>query len=96
MDNCSTNDSLVTSLPNKLDCSSLILHGKLFHMRHCAHILNLISPNDLCVHGDDIEKVRNIVAFWTTTPKREKSFKEVARHIKVYITKKIIIDCKTR
>lgn len=36
------------------------------------------------------------MAFWTTTPKREQSFREAARQIKVTITKKLILDCKTR
>lgn len=96
LDNCSTNDALVGMLLNKLDCSSLMLDGQLFHMRCCAHILNLIAQDGLSVLGDGIEKVRNSVAFWTATPKREQSFREAARQIKVSIAKKLILDCKTR
>ncbi|KAF7802170.1 zinc finger BED domain-containing protein RICESLEEPER 2-like [Senna tora] len=51
LDNCSTNDSLVSSLLVKLD-------------------------NDLSVITEGIEKVRNSVAFWTATPKREQTFRE--------------------
>lgn len=96
LDNCSTNDSLVGMLLNELDCSTLMLDGQLFHMRCCAHILNLIAQDGLSVLGDGIEKVRNSVAFWTATPKREQSFREAARQMKVSITKKLILDCKTR
>ncbi|KAF7832271.1 zinc finger BED domain-containing protein RICESLEEPER 2-like [Senna tora] len=76
LDNCSTNDSLVSSLLVKLDSSSLILDGQLFHMRCCAHILNLIVQDGLSVITEGIEKVRNSVAFWIATPKREQTFRE--------------------
>ncbi|KAF7822111.1 putative AC transposase [Senna tora] len=56
LDNCSTNDSLVSSLLVKLDSSSLILDGQLFHMRCCAHILNLIVQDGLSVITEGIEK----------------------------------------
>jgi len=96
LDNCNTNDSAIGMLLNKLDCSTLMLDGQLFHLRCCAHILNLIAQDGLSVLGDGIEKVRNSVAFWTATPKREQTFREAARQIKVSITKKLILDCKTR
>ena len=96
LDNCNTNDCVIGMLLNKLDCSTLMLDGQLFHMRCCAHILNLIAQYGLSVLGDGIEKVRNNVAFWTATPKREQGFREAARQIKVTITEKLILDCKTR
>jgi hypothetical protein len=61
-------------LLNKLDCSTLMLDGQLFHMRCCAHILNLIAQDGLSVIGGGIEKVRDSVSFWTATPKREVGF----------------------
>jgi len=65
-------------------------------MKCCVHILNLIAQDGLNVLGEVIEKVRNDVAFWTTSPKREETFRETARQIKVFVTKKLILDCKTR
>ncbi|KAF7827285.1 zinc finger BED domain-containing protein RICESLEEPER 2-like [Senna tora] len=96
LDNYSTNDSLVSSLLVKLDSSSLILDGQLFHMRCCAHILNLIVQDGLSVITEGIEKVRNSVAFWTATPKREQTFREAVRQLKISSTKKLILDVKTR
>lgn len=96
LDNCNTNDCVVGMLLNKLDSYTLMLEGKLFHMRCCAHILNLIAQYGLSVLGDGIEKVRNSVTFWTATPKREQTFREAAHQIKVSVTKKLILDCKTR
>lgn len=96
LDNCNTNDCVVGMLLNKLDIYTLMLEGQLFHMRCCAHILNLIAQDGLSVLGDGIKKVRNSVAFWTATPKREQTFREATRQIKVSVTKKLIIACKTR
>jgi hypothetical protein len=49
VDNCSTNDAMVESMLEKLDSSSLLLGGDLFHMRCCAHNLNLIVKDGLDV-----------------------------------------------
>ena len=70
MDNCTTNDAIVAILIDKLPFGSLILHGRLFHMRCCAHILNLIVQDGLNVIGDGIERIRDNVTYWTTSPKR--------------------------
>ncbi|KAG5515923.1 hypothetical protein RHGRI_036831 [Rhododendron griersonianum] len=49
VDNCSTNDAMIDLLWDKLDSTSLMLGGDLFHMRCCAHILNLIVKDELDV-----------------------------------------------
>ncbi|KAG5535563.1 hypothetical protein RHGRI_023359 [Rhododendron griersonianum] len=49
VDNCSTNDAMIDLLWDKLDSTSLMLGGDLFHMRCCAHILNLIVKDGLDV-----------------------------------------------
>ena len=95
LDNCTTNDSLVNSLLMKLDTSSLLLDGQLFHMRCCAHILNLIVQDGLAVIGDGITKVRSSVVFWSATPKREQTSREAARELKISCTKKLVLDVKT-
>ncbi|RVW94116.1 Zinc finger BED domain-containing protein RICESLEEPER 2 [Vitis vinifera] len=43
VDNCSSNDAMIDILSEKLSSSgSLLLNGKIFHMRCAAHVLNLI------------------------------------------------------
>nr|KYP39326.1 Retrovirus-related Pol polyprotein from transposon 17.6 [Cajanus cajan] len=103
LDNFSTNDSLVEMFLNGIDCSFLMLNGQLFHMRCCAYILSLIVQDGkfgmlhgLSVLGEGINKVRNSVAFWTTSPTREQAFRVKTRQIKVSMTKKLILECKTR
>ncbi|XP_076893806.1 zinc finger BED domain-containing protein RICESLEEPER 2-like [Bidens hawaiensis] len=96
VDNCSTNDLMIHYLLDKLSLSSLILGGELFHMRCCAHILNLIVQDGLSVIGEGIERIRESVAFWTGTQKRVEKFEEAARHLAIDCSKKLPLDCKTR
>lgn len=75
---------------------SLVLNGELFHMRCCAHILNLIVKDGLDVIRDSIETIRNSVAYWSGTAKREEKFVEIAQQMKIKFSRKLVLDCKTR
>ena len=90
VDNATTNDACIPILENLIGPSKLMLGGKLLHMRCCAHILNLIVKDGLDVLEESIEKIRDSVAFWTSTPKRIENFQEVAKMLKVDQSKKII------
>ncbi|KAG5533346.1 hypothetical protein RHGRI_027517 [Rhododendron griersonianum] len=81
---------------DKLDSASLMLGGELFHMRCCAHILNLIVKDGLDVIKVGIEKIRDSVAYWTASQKREEKFEETVRQLNVTSTKKLGLDCVTR
>jgi hypothetical protein len=70
MDNCSTNDTVINIIIDKLQHSSLVMHGSMLHMRCVAHVLNLIVQDGLSVIGPCIEKVRDSVGFWTALTKR--------------------------
>lgn len=96
LDNCSTNDALITLMNRKLRGKKPLLGGKLLHMRCSAHILNLIVKDGLEVMGSGIEKIRNSVAFWYATPKRHERFQEIAAQVNVECNKKLSLDCKTR
>ncbi|KAG5520426.1 hypothetical protein RHGRI_033120 [Rhododendron griersonianum] len=96
VDNCSTNDAMIDLLWDKLDSASLMLGGDLFHMRCCAHILNLIVKDGLDVIKVGIEKIRDSVAYWTASQKREEKFEETVRQLNVGSTKKLGLDCATR
>ncbi|KAM0906831.1 hypothetical protein ACQ4PT_016531 [Festuca glaucescens] len=96
LDNCTTNDKAVEELQDKLDSSSLMLGGKMLHMRCCAHILNLIVKDGLAVLGDGIERVRDSVGFWSATPKRHEKFEKTCRLMNIDYSKRLSLDCKTR
>ena len=96
VDNCTTNDAMITLLMDKLESRSLVLGGEIFHMRCSAHILNLIVKDGLESIGPAISKVRECVAFWMSTPKRVEKFEEACRLLNVNKPKRMGIDCKTR
>lgn len=96
LDNCSTNDALVDRLLGTLTPSSLILKGRLFHMRCCAHIINLIVQDGFSKIENAIKKVRDSVSFWTHSPKRAQEFRVVARQVRKDCEKELVLDCKTR
>lgn len=96
VDNCSTNDAMIKEIFDKIPLSSLILRGQFFHMRCCAHILNLIVKDGLLIISKTIENVRESVDFWRATPKREEKFIETCGQLSISYNKKLISDCKTR
>ena len=96
LDNCSTNDSLVGLLKDKLDKNCLMSQGSYLHMRCCAHILNLIVKDGLDILEKRIERIRDSVAFWSATPKRHERFDKMCRLMNVECTRRLSLDCKTR
>uniref|UniRef100_A0A803MEQ0 BED-type domain-containing protein n=1 Tax=Chenopodium quinoa TaxID=63459 RepID=A0A803MEQ0_CHEQI len=96
LDNCTTNDAVVDVLREKLNSSKLIMGGSYLHMRCCAHILNLIVGDGLEMISGAIEKVRSVVAFCVSTPKRYEKFEDACNYCRIPITKKLTLDCKTR
>lgn len=87
---------MITMLMDKLRNTSLLLGGSLFHMRRCAHILNLIVKDGLDVIRVGVEKIRESVAYWTATPKRQENFEETVNQLRIPYTKKLGLDCATR
>ena len=50
VDNCSSNDGMIGILREKLSLNnSLLLNGKVFHMRCAAHILNHYKKKEILV-----------------------------------------------
>lgn len=65
-------------------------------MMCCAHILNLIVKDGLDIIGYAIEKVLDVVAFWTNTLTRIVKFEDAYRYYKIGGGKKLELHCKTR
>lgn len=88
---------MIDILKGSLPYGSLLLKGEFFHMRCCAHILNLIVQDGLtAVVCDGVTRIRDSVVFWTSSDKRVQKFESVAKQIAPNITKKLVLDCKTR
>ena len=97
VDNCSSNDGMIDILLEKLaSTDSLLLQGKIFHMRCAAHILNLIVKEGLNSIGAEVEKIRENVAYWSATPSRVNKFEDAVRQLRLPNNKKLSLDCKTR
>ncbi|KAI8554868.1 hypothetical protein RHMOL_Rhmol05G0130200 [Rhododendron molle] len=96
VDNCSSNDAMISILIGKLEPESLMSQGKLIHVRCAAHILNLIVKDGLEVMKGGIEKIRESVAYWTAPPKKEEKFEENARQLRILGGTKLSLDCVTR
>ena len=96
VDNCTTNDAMMTTLQLKLRKDELILRGKVFHMRCCAHILNLIVKEGVSVIEKSVETIRDSVAYWSATPSRVEKFREACKQLDMSFDKKLVLDCKTR
>ncbi|GAU28851.1 hypothetical protein TSUD_21880 [Trifolium subterraneum] len=64
LDNASSNDSMITILKERLNLQdALLCKGKHFHVRCCAHILNLIVQDGLKVAGNALHKIRKSVKY---------------------------------
>ena len=70
---------MIDKIKDKLQLGSLLRDRSLLHMRCCAHILNLIVKDGLEVVKKGVEKIRDSVAYWTTTPKRKEKFEETTK-----------------
>ncbi|XP_057543829.1 zinc finger BED domain-containing protein RICESLEEPER 2-like [Amaranthus tricolor] len=96
VDNATTNDAMMKILMDKFEKRSLMLEGDLSHLRCSAHILNLIVQDRLGVISSAIEKVRDCVSFWMSTPKRIENFEEACHFLDLANIKRHSLDCKTR
>ncbi|XP_057426336.1 zinc finger BED domain-containing protein RICESLEEPER 2-like [Lotus japonicus] len=76
LDNAKSNDTLEKSLRDRLkNNKSLLCDGEFFHVRCCAHILNLIVQDGLDVANDALSKIRESVKYVRATQGRRDVFK---------------------
>ncbi|KAF7145491.1 hypothetical protein RHSIM_Rhsim04G0132300 [Rhododendron simsii] len=95
VDNCTTNNAMVNILLDKFGGDHIWFKG-FFHVRCAAHILNLILTDGLDVIKSSIEKVRDSVAYWTVSPKREEKFEDATRQLGITYDRKLSLDCPSR
>ncbi|CAH9090212.1 unnamed protein product [Cuscuta europaea] len=100
VDNASANDTANdTAIKNLREIFAmkkyLICGGKLFHVRRCAHILNLIFQDGLSRIKSVIQDIRDSVSFLNQSEARVNTFCEVVQQLQVSGSK-LILDCKTR
>ncbi|XP_060965659.1 zinc finger BED domain-containing protein RICESLEEPER 2-like [Cannabis sativa] len=96
LDNRIVNIAMMDQMKEKLRNTSLLMKGKLLHMKCSAHILNLIVQQGLGAIQGAIKTIRESVVFWTGTPKRVEKFEEAKKGLSCSSNKRLVLDCKTR
>ncbi|CAN1284976.1 Zinc finger BED domain-containing protein RICESLEEPER 2, partial [Linum perenne] len=96
VDNASYNDVAVRHLKGTLTYRKrLSLGGDLFHVRCCAHIVNIMVQHGLKEIQDTIDCVRQSVKHIAASESRVIMFREIAKQLELS-PKKLILDCSTR
>ncbi|KAK8936844.1 hypothetical protein KSP39_PZI012699 [Platanthera zijinensis] len=96
MDNASANDVAMHHLKrNFYRTRKLLCGGKIFHVRCCAHILNLMVQDGLGQIKEVIQNVRESVLYINASDARLIDFSKIVKTLSLP-TRKLILDCKTR
>ncbi|XP_050918766.1 zinc finger BED domain-containing protein RICESLEEPER 2-like [Lathyrus oleraceus] len=96
VDNAHYNDGCLKELKVLiLRHRKLVLDGKLFHVRCCAHILNLLVQDGIGKIAKIVEDVRESVKFINQSEARLQTFSQIVQQLKLG-GKKLILDCPTR
>ncbi|KAL3507377.1 hypothetical protein ACH5RR_032759 [Cinchona calisaya] len=96
VDNASNNDVAIRLLKDTLSMSkNLVCGGKLFHVRCCAHILNLIVQDGLSQIVDITDNIRESVEFVNRSDGRLLLFADIVQQLRLS-GRKLIYDCRTR
>jgi hypothetical protein len=96
VDNASANDSCIRILKDTFSINRrLVCGGKLFHVRCCAHILNIMVQYGLNEIKDIIDDIHESVSFLNQSEARRKLFAEIVMQLQLP-HRKLILDCKTR
>ncbi|KAF5809412.1 putative transcription factor/ chromatin remodeling BED-type(Zn) family [Helianthus annuus] len=97
LDNASANDSCVNILRSQLKLKdALVYDGSLFHIRCCAHILNLIVQEGLKKIDVSVDKVRECVKYIKGSQIRKDSFRKFIEQISLDDKKGLLQDVPTR
>ena len=72
MDNETASDTCIRSLKDIFSRTNRLACGKLFHVRRCAHILNIVIQFGIQVIKSIIEKVRESVDYIRSSEARLK------------------------
>ncbi|XP_020260626.1 zinc finger BED domain-containing protein RICESLEEPER 2-like [Asparagus officinalis] len=96
VDNASYNDVCLRTLKTSLSRhKKLVCNGKLFQVRCCAHILNLLVQDGISVLALTIENVPESIKFINHSEARLRTFCAIVQQLQLR-EKKLILDVPTR
>jgi len=88
---------VVTNLKKGLkNMGGLLMDGQFFHMRCCAHILNLVVGDGLKELQNSITSIWNGVRFVRFSPQRLAKFRECIEFSKIDCKKPMCLDVPIR
>ncbi|KAJ0576191.1 putative transcription factor/ chromatin remodeling BED-type(Zn) family [Helianthus annuus] len=97
LDNASNNDRAAAILRNNFQGKGkLHFEGLFFHVRCCAHILNLVVQDGLGTIDSCLLKVREGVKYLRKSPGRLLKFGEIAITLGISTSRSLCTDVKTR
>ncbi|KAL6552579.1 hypothetical protein OROHE_007943 [Orobanche hederae] len=97
LDNASTNDVAVRNLKSNFALKEkLFFKGKVFHVRCCAHVLNLMVQDGISEIKDVIANVRESVKYFKMSPSRLHKFTEIVKQLQLPTSKGLVLDVSTR
>ncbi|KAL2895914.1 putative AC transposase, partial [Bienertia sinuspersici] len=97
VDNASSNDVMITLLKSDIHSSSLLpCDGKFFHVRCCAHILNLIVQSGMQTIDVSVDKLRQLVLYIDASDIRKCKFDQYVKEMNVDFVGKLQYDVCTR
>jgi Domain of unknown function (DUF4413)/BED zinc finger len=95
MDNALNMDNMQENLCYRLN-NSLVCGGQFFHIRCCAHILNLVVQAGLKFITTAVEKVRESVKYVKGSEARKIKFRECVQLAEITSSKGLWLDVTTR
>lgn len=96
VDNATYNDVCIRRIRDDFALTKrLSIGGKFFHVRCCAHILNLLVQDGLKNLGDVIDVVRDGIKYLKNSESRLLQFAKIAKQLQLP-SRKLILDCQTR
>ncbi|XP_024021323.1 zinc finger BED domain-containing protein RICESLEEPER 2-like [Morus notabilis] len=97
LDNASANGVSVDMLREQLVAKRVLVHnGDLFHMRCCAHILNLVVQEGLKQIDDSIVKIRDSVKYVKGSQVRKQKFLDCVKLVAIGDKKWLCQDVPTK
>ncbi|XP_043725796.1 zinc finger BED domain-containing protein RICESLEEPER 2-like [Telopea speciosissima] len=97
VDNTSANDVFVSHVRTNLNTKgTLVCKGEFFHIRCCAHILNLIVQDGIKLIDKAVQKVRDSVKFVKSSQARKVRFAESCGQIGLNTKRGLHGDVSTR
>ncbi|KAL0412949.1 UNVERIFIED_CONTAM: Zinc finger BED domain-containing protein RICESLEEPER 2 [Sesamum radiatum] len=94
VDNASANDSAIYLLKIYAQRKKMLLcEGKLFHVRCCAHILNLIAQDGICEIKSIVEVIRDSVEYVRQSDARLLLFSEIVKQLNLP-ERELVDDCR--